>query len=66
MAMEHLNSILFQKSGPGDKQHTYQSVSIQSRYFSDLAFYALSSLIGYGTKLQNIFTSFMKLEMSNV
>ena len=24
--MEYFNSILFQKSGPADKQHTYQSV----------------------------------------
>ena len=28
IVMEHFNSILFDKSGPANKQHSYQSITI--------------------------------------
>ena len=34
--MEHLNSILFHKSGPANKQHTYQSINSQSEYRTNI------------------------------
>ena len=32
MVMEHFNKILFHKSGPANKQHTNQSITLESEH----------------------------------
>ena len=32
IGLEHFNSILFHKSGPANKQHTYKSINVKTRF----------------------------------